>query len=416
MSKLLLTRVEEGFKTIGFETDKIYLVAYSGGPDSTFLLSMLDHYGYRNVLAVYINYKDSPYVGQEERIVKDNLQQYHLNGKIFELKEPIKGGNFEDKARKLRYMYFAKLSKDYGASGVITAHQKDDDLCTYLMQKERKAIVGHYGLSPVSEVYGVKVFRPFLDITKQEMTDYLNYNHITFYDDITNKNYAKTRNRYRDIILPTLDWNKLEEEKREDNLKLKGDVHEINPKKVMNYDLFRSWSERGERKALYTLIKAKAPEEDTRVIEAGINLAMNALRPVHSTRATEITPTLSLYRNSDGFYIMKTAQVNDYEYTLPSKGKYQSDLLVIDLTDLSKTPIRSDSFPLTLRNARRDDVFGTGIVNDSVYEFLKKQKVPQYLRDIYPLIADHRGKIIYVPFYDDMKNGTSLIKFRKFRL
>ena len=49
------------------------------------------------------------------------------------------------------------------------AHQKDDLIETYLMQKERKLGVSYYGLRQSNTIKGVKVFRPLLSYTKKDL-------------------------------------------------------------------------------------------------------------------------------------------------------------------------------------------------------------------------------------------------------
>ena len=57
-------------------------------------------------------------------------------------------------------------------SVVMTAHHQDDVLETYLMQKQRKSQVDFFGLKSEVTIYHVKVLRPLLSYTKQQLIDY----------------------------------------------------------------------------------------------------------------------------------------------------------------------------------------------------------------------------------------------------
>ena len=65
--------------------------------------------------------------------------------------------NFQAEARRERYAFFAALCSEHSLSGVIVAHQQDDVLETYVMQKQRGSIPQHYGLQAETVLHGVRV-------------------------------------------------------------------------------------------------------------------------------------------------------------------------------------------------------------------------------------------------------------------
>jgi len=417
MPELILNRVYNDLKQY-VKYGPTYLAAYSGGPDSTFLLYVLSYFGYRNIVPVYINYKDSPFVEEEHRIVQENCRSFGYALEDREIPKPLtrKDGNFEDAARKARYGLFARLAPAYRAEGVLVAHQQDDLICTYLMQKERGGVYEHYGMKAVTTLYGLKVIRPFLNVTKAEMIGFLKYKGISYYDDLTNYNRDRTRNRIREEVLPTLNREKILQEIDRKNAELQGLVNPKKPPKTFSYAAFEKLSEKNRRSFLHAWIRAITPKEDEKTVVAGVNLAMEALRRLHSTRATEITPKLTLYRNYDDFYLMKSLFVQDYEFKNLGKEAYENDFLRIDLSDPSAFALKDKQFPLTLRNVREGDVFATGLPNGSVKNFLRSQKVPLYLRYAYPCLTDQDGNVVYVPFYEDIKKKKVPLKIKRFRL
>ena len=73
---------------------------------------------------------------------------------------------------------------------------------------------------------------------------------------------------------------------------------------------------------------------------------------------------------------------------------------MIDLSDLSKFNLKA--LPVTIRNAKKDDIIDTDLPTKNVYDFLKKQQVPAFLYPAYPVFLVN-NKIKCVPFYKDLK-------------
>ena len=177
-------------------------MAFSGGPDSVYLLYRLSLL-YKEKLSerialCYIDYHDSPYVDKEEEIVRFYVEKYQL--KLYKDDvhyDAIKDHNFEEWAREYRYDLFSRIIKENGYKALLTAHQKTDDAETYLLQKKRNNYPLHYGLNTMTSLKGMTILRPLLSISKKELTDELDDNHLPYYDDITNNDTSKERNRFR---------------------------------------------------------------------------------------------------------------------------------------------------------------------------------------------------------------------------
>jgi tRNA(Ile)-lysidine synthase len=89
------------------------------------------------------------------------------------------------------------LSEKYKTDGIVIAHHKYDKLETYLIQKEKKSLVNHWGLPFESIINGFKVYRPALEISKEEIMNYLELNKIDYATDYTNDLEIYKRNRLR---------------------------------------------------------------------------------------------------------------------------------------------------------------------------------------------------------------------------
>lgn len=148
------------------------------------------------IAAAHVNYHHRPQADEEEAYVTEVCRTHgvpcHVRNAPFGYT-----GNFEAAARDCRYRFFRDLISRYGYSGVMTAHHQDDLLETYLMQEEKGIIPDTWGISENRMIEGVRVKRPLLGYTKQQLEDYCQSRGIKTYHDATNDDTSLTRNRIR---------------------------------------------------------------------------------------------------------------------------------------------------------------------------------------------------------------------------
>nr|CAG8433656.1 12618_t:CDS:2 [Entrophospora candida] len=121
--------------------DRLYILGISGGPDSMFLLNNLRREKYKFIVS-HINYKKRIDSDRDEKIVRDYCQNYSLPLEVYQVENVnyFLKGNFQDKARKIRYNFFQRLAEKYQTRYIVVAHHFDDHLETYLLQKQRKVL------------------------------------------------------------------------------------------------------------------------------------------------------------------------------------------------------------------------------------------------------------------------------------
>lgn len=110
-------------------------------------------------------------------------------------------GNLMEAARRARYDLIADWARGQGIGTILLGHTKDDQSETFLMQLTRGA--GVDGLSAMADAFqvgGVKFIRPLLDVTRQELRDYLQGRDIVWADDPTNDNPKYARVRFRQAM------------------------------------------------------------------------------------------------------------------------------------------------------------------------------------------------------------------------
>lgn len=111
----------------------------------------------------------------------------------------------EDAARRGRYEALRGLAERADAACVATAHTADDQAETVLFRMARGAgLRGLRGMPAKGRVLGVRVVRPFLDVTREQVLDYLARHRIPYRLDTTNESLAPARNLIRLEILPRL--------------------------------------------------------------------------------------------------------------------------------------------------------------------------------------------------------------------
>lgn len=117
----------------------IYVVAVSGGPDSMFLLEQMRLLGYSFVVC-HVNYRkrlDSDY---DERLVSDYCKKYNVKLFVY-YPTHFSSGNFQASARKQRYDFFFRIATEIATNKIVIAHNFEDSLETYIMQKERCSMI-----------------------------------------------------------------------------------------------------------------------------------------------------------------------------------------------------------------------------------------------------------------------------------
>ena len=182
-----------------------YLVALSGGADSVFLVHALHRLGY-TFEAVHCNFhlrgeesdRDETFCKEFCKGMDIPLHIAHFDTKTYAQLHKV---SIEMAARTLRYGYFGQLLDDLNADGVCVAHHREDSVETVLINLLRGT--GLRGLTGISACNG-KILRPMLNITREEIEQYLAAVGQKFVTDSTNLETIATRNKIRLEVLPLL--------------------------------------------------------------------------------------------------------------------------------------------------------------------------------------------------------------------
>lgn len=186
------------------ETDKL-LVALSGGADSVALLRVLLELGYPCEVAHCNFHLRGEESDRDERFVRDLCQRFNITLHVAHFQtEKIseeKHISIEMAARELRYEWFEKLRLETGAAYICVAHHRDDSVETFLLNLLRGA--GIQGLRGIHPKNG-HIVRPLLEVTREEITDYLQHLSQDYVTDSTNLQTEYLRNKVRLELLPLM--------------------------------------------------------------------------------------------------------------------------------------------------------------------------------------------------------------------
>ncbi len=180
-----------------------YLLAVSGGKDSTALTHLFQHHALSFEMAhcnFHLRGEDSD---RDEQFVQELAAQLGcpLHVKSFNTLTAQKnsGKSVEMVAREQRYEWFSTLCPE--ADYVVTAHHADDNAETLLLNLSRGT--GLKGLTGIPARNG-RILRPLLPFTSEEILQYLSENHIPFRTDQTNFSTQYHRNKIRHEVMPVL--------------------------------------------------------------------------------------------------------------------------------------------------------------------------------------------------------------------
>lgn len=195
--------------------DACVLVAVSGGPDSVALLHFLVHERETGGLArIGVGHVNHGLRGRESdedaRLVKRLCESWgvpHFETRLPQGALPERPGAIapEAEARRLRYGALRDLAVEAGADAIAVAHTADDQAETVLFRFARGAgLRGLGGINSRAKVHGAKLIRPLLDVTREQVLDYLGRHGIPYREDASNASLHATRNYLRHEVIPRL--------------------------------------------------------------------------------------------------------------------------------------------------------------------------------------------------------------------
>ena len=400
-----------------FNRDSYSLVAVSGGPDSMALLDILYKMNLK-LIVCNVNYKTRVESDYEEELVR----QYCLKRNILFYSKVVdyySKGNFEEFARLERYKFFKEIYEKYDCKYLFVAHHLDDSLETYLLQKKRNSIVKHYGLDYQSKVNGMNVIRPLLNVSKKELLEYLTINNIEYSIDISNYDIKYERNKIRNIELKDLNSEEIKEfihKMNYDNEKNNLFFEQLNNKyqKVVKNDYidlneFNQLTNKEKRSLLYLYLENYLGEYLKKISKRRLIDLVSQIENTKGSKVFGINNEYELIKEYSKLKFNNKKNVEEYSFIINEDTEMENDIFRVSKNGNYKCEIGAykEDFPLTIRNYLPGDKIRLKEGNKKISRIFIDKKVPSHIRNIYPVVLNKDGVVIFVPkFYKDLERKS----------
>lgn len=204
-------------KLVNKPKNRRYLIAASGGLDSTVLIDLC--YQLKLDFSIcHVNFQLRGQESNEDQKFLENLAE-KLHKPIYALTENAKTYaqthkcSTQEAARIIRYNWFETCIKKYDYDYLLTAHHADDNLETFLINSFRGT--GLKGLTGIPSQRDY-ILRPLLKFTRKDILYYAKTENLKWREDQSNASDNYLRNVIRHHLLPFF-------EKRNDNLNARFD-------------------------------------------------------------------------------------------------------------------------------------------------------------------------------------------------
>jgi tRNA(Ile)-lysidine synthase len=186
------------------------LIGLSGGSDSVALTLLLQelsrHGGFEVVGLAHLNHRIRAAAADDEAFCRAFAVRCRLP--IAVETEDVPGYaaeqrlSLEEAARRLRYDFLGRAAARAGADVIAVGHTQNDQAETFLLKLARGA-----GLTGLGAIYPRRdtVVRPLIDVSREELREYLQGRGESWKEDETNADLGNPRNRIRHRVLPELD-------------------------------------------------------------------------------------------------------------------------------------------------------------------------------------------------------------------
>ena len=190
--------------------DKIVL-AVSGGPDSIFMLDILNKIRQNpknnlsfNIIVCHVNHMIRKEAEEDETYVinfckKNNIEYYIKRIDVQKYANNKKVGT-EEAGRIVRYEFFDEIMQKTKANKIAIAHNKNDKVETIIMNLLRGS--GSLGIKGIEPKRDEKYIRPIIEIERKDIEKYCDQNKLEPRIDKTNFENTYTRNKIRNIVIP----------------------------------------------------------------------------------------------------------------------------------------------------------------------------------------------------------------------
>ena len=386
------------------------VVGFSGGPDSVFLVEMLKKlqcfFNFK-IYLVHINHllrgedADSDENFSFEYAKKNNLEIFIKRIPVKKIAKEI-GKTLEEVGREERYKFFFEIYEKVGANKIATAHNKDDQIETFLFRLTRgTSLQGLEGIKTKNN----NIIRPISEIYKKDILEYLNKNEIQYKIDKTNFENEFTRNSIRLDLIPFIEerYNikfkdkifSLIEEIRENNQNNSLNLSDYtDSKNRILLEKIKFLSNFDRKNLLGLFLNEKNIEVNRNKIDE-----INSLIKSNGTKKIDLNKTYRIVKNYTHLYIEEKREDNTInnstiQLKIPSEQVFNNFKISVEIAKNLDIPKEKNQYLLdTLYNdiievryrKEGDRIFLDENHSKKIKEIFIEQKIPKDIRDRIPI-------------------------------
>ena len=422
------------------ENNDIIVVGFSGGPDSVFLVEMLKKLQYFfnfKIYLVHINHllrgedADSDENFSFEYAKKNNLEIFIKRIPVKEIAKEV-GKTLEEVGREERYKFFSEIYEKVGATKIATAHNKDDQIETFLFRLIRGTSL--QGLEGI-KIKNNNVIRPISEIYKKDILEYLNKNEIQYKIDKTNFENEFTRNSIRLDLIPFIE-ERYNAKFKDKVFSLIEEIRANNQNNSLNLEDFSD----SENRILLEKIKLLSNFDRKNLLSLFLNKKnievnrnkideINSLIKSNGTKKIDLDKTYRIVKDYTHLYIedkKKDWVINNniIQLKIPSEQIFDNFKITVNIVENLDIPKQKNQYLLDaiyndiieVRYRKEGDrIFLDEKHSKKIKEIFIDQKIPKDIRDRLPIFLYNNTifwiynvKKAYIPKIN--KNESKLIK------
>lgn len=363
------------------------------------LLDMCRRHGVSMVVA-HVNYQKRESAARDMQIVQDYCKQYGIACEVY-MQNKQCTYNFQAFARDVRYAFYRSLCEIYHAQGVLLAHQMDDHIETYLMQKETKRLGSYYGIRKEGIVLGVKVYRPLLTKSKKQLEEYCAQHGVEYGIDESNLSDDYARNRMRHHVVDKMTTK--EKQTLCDTIEQENKAWYALCLKCQSF--LSTWngsiaSLQGLEEEMLMQVLAQFIFEQCAMHVSRKELAtLKELIYRHANQWTRDIGSSYLIYSEYGKLCCDVKEDVSYSYTLQAIEELHTPYFHIgkEGKGTEALTLHETDFPITIRSHRQGDRIAMRFGSKRVNRWFIDRKIPQAVRRRYPIVENAQGKVILVP-------------------
>jgi len=393
------------------------VIGVSAGPDSMCLLDLLQKKTTK-IVVCHINHN----VRKESIEEEEYITKYCQDKNIILEKTTINNyqeNNFENEARKKRYMFYEEILKKYNSKTLLLAHHGDDLIETILMKISRGSnLEGYAGIKEISNVKNYQIIRPLLKYTKEDIINYNKSNNIKYYNDSSNQSTNYTRNRYRLNILPLLKKEDKNIHKKylkysktlieyDDYIKreVKRNINNVYKDNIININNLNKLDTFLIKNILYNIMNNIYQNKNNIITDRHIQNIISLLNNTKPNIKIDLPNNKEIVKEYNKLIKDKTSDIKNYK--IEFNDKIEIENLIIekieseddDSNSVCRLNSKDITLPLYIRNREDGDYIILKGSNNrkKIKEIFIEKKLPLKKRNNYPLLVDSNNNIIWIP-------------------